>query len=116
MPTFRMLPAVLASHQTRIVNGRSYTGAPGSAQDIVDFDAEVLTANHWTEICLSGPTSARPSPLTGVTPPYLAKEGLQYLDTSLRQISAVALTNGATTTSSPTLSFASVPAAVTAGM
>jgi len=116
MPTFRMLPAVLASHQTRTVNGRAYTGAPGSAQDILDFDAEVLTANHWTKIALSGPTTARPSPNTGATPPYLAKEGTQFLDLTLTQIIAAAVTNGATTTSSPTISIAAVPAAVAAGM
>jgi hypothetical protein len=116
MPTFRMLPAVLASHQTRVVNGRTYSGSPGSAADIADFDAEVLSANHWTKVALSGPTSARPSPLTGATAPYLAKEGTQFLDTTLNQIAAVAVTNGATTTSSPTLSFAATPSAVAAGM
>jgi hypothetical protein len=116
MPTFRMLPPTSVAQQIRTVNGRTYSGAPGQAVDIVDFDAEVLTANGWTKVSLSGPTTSRPSPTLGATPPYLAVPGLDFLDTTLIQIAAAVATNAATSTSSPTLSFASVPAVVTEGM
>jgi hypothetical protein len=116
MPTFRMLPAVLPSHQTRIANGRTYSALTGVALDVADCDAEILSANHWTKIELSGPTVSRPSSLTGGSPPYQATSGMKFLDTTLMQIIAAAVTNGATTTASPTISIASVPAAVAAGM
>lgn len=111
-----MLPPTSVAQQTRMVNGRTYSGVPGQAVDIVDFDARVLAANGWVECALSGPTTSRPSPTLGATPPYLAAPGLHYLDTTLTQIAAAVATNAATSTSSPTLSFASVPAVVTEGM
>jgi hypothetical protein len=86
MATFRMLPPTSVSQQTRVVNGRSYSGAPGAAIDIVDCDAEVLSSNGWTKVSLSGPTSARPSPNQGVSPPYLASPGFHYFDTSLGEV------------------------------
>jgi hypothetical protein len=116
MPTHRILPPVPLSAQSRTINGRTYSAAPGVALDIFDADASVLQANGWVKVSLSGPTSARPSPNVNGSPPYLAAAGMHYLDTTLTQIAAAAVTNGATTTSSPTLSFAAVPAAVAAGM
>jgi len=111
-----MLAPVAASAQSRTANGRTYSAAPGAAPDIFDADANVLQANGWVKVALSGPTSARPSPNVNGSPPYLAAAGMHYLDLTLTQIAAAAVTNGATTTSSPTLSFAAVPAAITAGM
>jgi hypothetical protein len=116
MPTYRMLAPVAASAQLRTVNGRTYSAAPGAAPDIFDADANVLQANGWVKVALSGPTSARPSPNVNGSPPYLAAAGMHYLDTTLSRIVAAAVTNGSTTTSSPTISIASVPAAVAAGM
>jgi hypothetical protein len=58
---FRMFPPVALPEQTVTVNGRTYTGSPGSVQDIPDIDAEILGANGWTKVCLSGATAARPS-------------------------------------------------------
>jgi hypothetical protein len=79
---FRMLPPPAVINQTIVANGRSYTGEPGSVFDIVDCDAVMLSANGWTKVALSGPTSARPS----TNPPYVAAPGLQFFDTSLGKI------------------------------
>jgi hypothetical protein len=86
MPTFRMLPPVSVGAQSRTVNGRTYSAVPGAAIDIVDVDALPLTANDWTKVALSGPTSARPSTNPLGTPPYLATAGFHFLDTTLNEI------------------------------
>jgi len=78
-----MLPPTAVSQQNRIANGRAYSGAPGAAVDIVDFDAEVLAANGWIKVALSGPTTARPSATLGVSAPYLAVAGTHYFDSTL---------------------------------
>lgn len=83
--TVRLLPSINVAQQTQTVNGRSYNGAPGTAQDAPDFDAGVLAANGWTKVSLSGPTTARPSPLAGVTAPYQAALGLHFYDTTLSE-------------------------------
>jgi hypothetical protein len=83
MATFKMLPPTGIGQLNRVVNGRTYSSAPGAAIDFVDFDAEVLTANGWTKVALSGPTSARPSQNPNGTPPYLAVAGFHFLDTTL---------------------------------
>jgi hypothetical protein len=84
MPTFRMLPpSVSVGEQTREIYGRTYSASPGVALDIFDSDAEVLSANGWIKVALSGPTTARPSQTLGATPPYLAVSGFQFLDTTL---------------------------------
>lgn len=83
---FRMLPPSAVINQTVVVNGRTFTGAPGSVFDILDCDAAVLAANGWIKIALSGPTSARPSTNPNLSPPYLAAPGLQFYDTSLAKI------------------------------
>jgi hypothetical protein len=86
MTSLRMLPPTSVGQQILVVNGRTHSGAPGVAIDAVDFDAEVLSANGWTKVALSGPTTARPSPTLGVSPPYLATAGLQFLDTDIEKI------------------------------
>ena len=74
MPNIRVLPPVQVASASITVNGRSYTGAPGSVLDVPDFDANVLTANNWTKVAVSGATSARP------TNPA---RGMFFLDTTL---------------------------------
>jgi hypothetical protein len=86
MATFRMLPPTGICQLNRIVNGRTYSSAPGAAIDIVDFDAGVLSANGWVKVALTGPTSARPSTNPNGTPPYLATAGLHYVDTTLDKV------------------------------
>jgi hypothetical protein len=48
--------------QQRVVNGRAYSGAPGSAFDVPSFDSQMLQANAWIFLAQSGPSSARPTP------------------------------------------------------
>ena len=86
MATFRMLPPTGLSQLNRTVNGRTYSAAPGSAIDIVDCDAEVLSANGWTKIALSGATSARPSTTLNGSPPYHATAGFHYVDVTLGKV------------------------------
>ena len=58
----RMLPPTQTGYQTRTVNGRTYSGSPGSAFDIPDFDADVLSANGWIDIDRAAPrVSDRPA-------------------------------------------------------
>lgn len=80
MPTYRMLPPIDVARQTRVVNGRSYTGTPGSTYDVADFDAEVLSANGWIKIALSGPSTARPS---ATLAPNQVAAGSHYFDSTL---------------------------------
>jgi hypothetical protein len=57
----RMLPSIgLTGQQNLTVNGRVYSGTPGTAQDVPDFDAAGLAGNGWVRVALSGPTTARP--------------------------------------------------------
>jgi hypothetical protein len=95
MTTYRMLPSPVVDEQTRIVNGRSFSGAPGAAYDIVDCDANTLEANGWTFVALSGPTSARPLPaLTPIGPEGTqAGPGEKFFDTTLN---ALIVCDGAT--------------------
>ncbi len=74
---WRMLPSQDPRYQTRIANGRSYSGAPGQVRSVPDFDGRVLQANGWTFISLSGPTSARPKGDFG------AFRGAEYFDETL---------------------------------
>jgi hypothetical protein len=75
----RLFPPLDVSNQTKVAFGRSYTGTPGSAQDVNDSDAGVLAANGWTDVALSGATSARP---TATSVPS-AQRGLHFFDTTL---------------------------------
>lgn len=75
-----MLPPTNIAYQTRTVNGRTYTGQPGQALDVPDFDAAGLTANGWIDVGLSGPTSTRPVGQAGL---YRAIEGVKFFDSTL---------------------------------
>ena len=86
MAIFRMLPPTSVGQQTLVVNGRTYSAAPGVAVDVVAFDAEVLSANNWTKAALSGPTSSRPSPNPNGTPPYIAAPGVHFIDTTIDKV------------------------------
>ncbi|MGO9006611.1 MAG: hypothetical protein ACLQIQ_07500 [Beijerinckiaceae bacterium] len=79
----RMLPPVAVNQQARTVNGRTYSGTPGTVQDIPDFDANALAANGWINVAFSGPTSARP---TATVAPYAATAGLPFYDTTLGKV------------------------------
>lgn len=81
----RMLPSVAVAGQSLTVNGRSYQGTPGSAQDAIDFDAASLSANGWICVALSGPTTARPTTNPNTSPPYTAAAGLHFYDTTLSE-------------------------------
>ena len=67
MPTHRMLPPALVAGQkitsqgNMQSNGRNYSGSPGAAVDVPDFDVPALSANGWVKVALSGPTGARPT-------------------------------------------------------
>jgi hypothetical protein len=81
-----MLPPNAVGQQVVTANGRTYSGAPGTYQDVPDFDAAVLMANGWTKAALSGPTSARPTTNANVSAPYTAAAGLDFLDTTLGKV------------------------------
>ena len=89
MPNYRMMPpAIVAggpvtSQQSMTVNGRNYSGAPGSVADIPDVDAQVLAANGWVKVGASGATAQRP---TSTSAPFKAAPGAQYWDTSLSKL------------------------------
>jgi hypothetical protein len=82
---FRMLPSPLLLKQSLVVNGRTYTGAPGTTIDVPDFDAGPLAANGWTKVALSGPTTARPTTLT-TGGQYTAGVSSQFFDTTLGKL------------------------------
>jgi hypothetical protein len=79
----RMLPPVNVAFQTRVVNNRTYSGTPGSAIDVPDFDASQLEANGWIRIAPSGPTSARPA---GTLPPYPATSETWFFDETISKL------------------------------
>lgn len=65
-----MMHAPASGNMTHKVNGRSYTGIPGTPQLIPDFDAMQLEANGWVRAGegAAGTTAARPtSPVKGET-------------------------------------------------
>jgi hypothetical protein len=93
MPTFRMLTPINVGQQTITANGRVYSGAPGTAQDVPDMDAGILAANGWVKVSISGPTTARPSTNPNVSAPYTAARGLHFYDTTLN---ALVIFDGAT--------------------
>lgn len=75
MATTRMIPPPVAV--TVRVNGRSYTGAPGTAQDVLDVDADLLEANGWTCFAADGSGTTAQRPATGLF------RGMKYADTTL---------------------------------
>jgi hypothetical protein len=74
MSNIRLMPAGNGKTTTTTVNGRTYTCALGATIDVPDFDAAVLTANHWVRVAEVGTTAQRPS-----TPGL----HMQYLDTTI---------------------------------
>jgi hypothetical protein len=75
-----MLPPAVVQQQTVTVNGRRYSGQPGSTLDPPDFDAGPLAANGWVDCSLSGPTGSRPSSAVGVPALFV---GLEFIDTTI---------------------------------
>jgi hypothetical protein len=65
-----------------IANGRTYDPAAG-AQDVVDFDANVLQANGWSFVAVSGVTANRHSATTGAYPLHV---GVKYWDTTINHL------------------------------
>jgi hypothetical protein len=61
--TTRMFPALnTALFGTLTINGRTYSGNPGSVVDVpLDSDAAFLGANGWTRVGQVGATAARPA-------------------------------------------------------
>lgn len=82
MTTIRMFPPVATNEQTRVVNGRTYTGTPGQILDVPDFDAQQLQSNGWTWVAPSGPSSSRPTSALSQGL-YRATPGMTFLDTTL---------------------------------
>jgi hypothetical protein len=80
-----MLPPVTVAQQTLIVNGRKYSGAPGSAVDIQDMDARVLSSNGWIACAPSGTTAQRPT-LSPSSAPYVLGLGFEFFDVTLSKI------------------------------
>jgi hypothetical protein len=76
----RMLPPINIGAQSRTVNGRRYSAAPGVALDIPDFDATMLSANGWIDCGPSGTATQRP---TGTLGQYNASAGSKFFDTGL---------------------------------
>lgn len=72
--TIRVMSPAVA--QTRIIEGRTYVGTPGTILDLPDADALTLGANGFT-VCAKqgvGTTAQRPA---------APNRGDQYIDTSL---------------------------------
>ena len=76
----RMLPPINISAQSRTVNGRLYSGAPGTFWDVPDFDANMLAAAGWNDCGPSGTTAQRPIGTLGI---YNASAGSKFFDTTL---------------------------------
>ncbi len=79
----RMLGPYTAAHQTRVVNKRSYTAVAGQVVTVPQGDGEVLAANNWTLIALSGSTANRP---TGKLGRYSMVRGTVFWDETLNQL------------------------------
>jgi hypothetical protein len=79
---YRMLPPTGVAYQTRVVNGRTYSGTPGQIVTVPSFDGDMLSANGWIFVSLSGPTSSRP---TATSAPQPAQQGLHYFDETLNK-------------------------------
>jgi hypothetical protein len=89
LPNCRLLPpAVVAgqpvtSQQSMVVNGRAYSGAPGSVVDVPDMDGAILAANGWVRVAASGTTAQRP---TSTSAPFRAAPDARYFDTSINKL------------------------------
>jgi hypothetical protein len=76
--THRLLPP--AKGGTTTVNGRTYSAASLTAQDVSEFDSTHLQANGWIFLAPSGPTTQRPNSEVGVYPRI---PGVMFWDTTL---------------------------------
>jgi hypothetical protein len=76
----RMLGPAAVSQQVRVINGRQYSASAGQELDVIDVDAQVLSANGWIWVAPSGTTAQRPVGTLGM---YQATEGFLYFDTSI---------------------------------
>jgi hypothetical protein len=89
MPTYRMLPPAVVAGQPAtgqsniVVNGRSYSGVPGSVLDVPDMDGAVLAASGWIKVAASGTTAQRP---TSTSAPFRAAPEARYYDTSIGKL------------------------------
>jgi hypothetical protein len=61
MPNIRLMPHGAGKVTTMTANGRLYSCALGATIDVPDFDAQVLTANHWVRVAEVGTTAQRPA-------------------------------------------------------
>lgn len=77
--SWRFLPPTNVAKQTVKVNGRTYSGLPGTVVDVPDFDGPGLRAIGWHFIALVGTTAQRPV-LSPVTSPEAVTV---YVDTTL---------------------------------
>src|SRR5262245_20637748 len=87
MQKYRMMPPLDIASQTRTVNGRSYSAAPGTVVDVPVDDGRMLEANGWTRIALVGASSERPTntqPQSGL--PEALANGLRFFDTTLGKL------------------------------
>ncbi|OKO80148.1 hypothetical protein AC629_27845 [Bradyrhizobium sp. NAS80.1] len=76
----RLIPPATGTKIT--ANGRTYDPTAG-AQDVPDFDANVLQANGWSFVAVSGPTATRHSATTGAYPLHA---GVKYWDTTISHL------------------------------
>jgi hypothetical protein len=61
----RMLPPTKTAYQTITSNGRTYTGQPGQAPDVVDFDARVGSERLDTSCAFCTNVSPPPQEVSG---------------------------------------------------
>jgi hypothetical protein len=86
MMNVRVFGPTTIARQTVVANGRTYNAVAGGVLDVPNMDAAVLCANGWTYVCISGPSSARPSTNPNATPPNIAASGVEFFDTTLGYI------------------------------
>lgn len=77
---YRMFPSPKPQYQTLSFYGRSYTGVPGTFQDVEDSDAQMLEANGWSRVAQVGPTASRPAATVN---PGVPTRGDKYFDTTV---------------------------------
>jgi len=76
----RIFPALSVANQSRSAYGRQYSGTPGQAIDVPDTDSDVLCANGWIFVAISGTTAQRP---TATSAPISAQPGPHFFDSQL---------------------------------
>lgn len=80
MTTHRLIPP--AGGSKIFYNGRTFDPSLGG-QDVPDFDSNMLQANGWSFVAVSGPTATRHSATTG---PYPLHTGVRYYDTTISHL------------------------------